>query len=55
MVFSVSLIHSTQFYVYIRSIGETQSFLRVVLLLAHHTRYLILNFGNITNLDLTMW
>ena len=53
MAFSVSWIHCTQFYVFIRSIGETQPI--IVLPFAHHTRYLILNFGNIANLDLTIW
>jgi hypothetical protein len=53
MTLSVSWTHCTQFYVSIRSIGETEFIF--ALLLAHFTRYLILNFGNVAELDFNMW
>jgi hypothetical protein len=53
MCFLVSLIPYTQFYAFILSTGETETIFAV--LSAHYIRYLVLNFGNVENLDFSMW
>ena len=52
--FSAFWILCTQSYVYMRSTGETEPG-SAVRLSYHHIRYLILNFGNVANLDFNMW
>ena len=53
MFFSASWIPCTPFYVFIRSTGKTETIF--VEWHPHPSRYLILNFGNVANLDLDMW
>lgn len=51
--FSVPWIPCTPFYVFIQSTGKTEAILAGWH--PHRNRYLILNFGNVANLDLNMW
>jgi hypothetical protein len=53
MVSLVSWIPCIRFCAFIMSIGETRSIFTVRS--AHHIRYLIINFGNVANLDYNMW
>ena len=52
--FSVSWIPCTRFYVFIRSTGDIETNF-AVFRAHHHVRYLILNFGNVVNLDMDLW
>jgi hypothetical protein len=53
--FPVSWTPCTPFYVFIRFTGESKSHPSRAEWHSHPNRYLILNFGNVANLDLDMW
>src|SRR6266404_6416031 len=43
----------TRFYAHMRSTGKME--IRTLCAMSHSSRYLILNFGNVVNLDYSVW